>query len=878
MLPDFLQSNFKRYKQDTDIVATWLAVKAKQHGYPVDIDGCSKSSSKSKRLKGKARKQSKDSASQTGPLRAAGGSSEKPRHTVKIKDFISLAEFIAGYTNPIIQVPVTLVKALNRAIALRAQHNDWSRQSRSGDDKETRINADATHSYFLGVLDRVREILRPRMPAKRVTDEAEDPVRDKSATMSASIEEHDEVSNRFDMLDLEEPSQSFLDAPGVSQKPKAETLTEPSYEAETDQSREEKYLASHCLFQDIRNIRSFVRHLWNNYKEHKLSLVSVSVATNTAIGLVRDMEEDFVRRFPGTSGFEDIVDLFYQVQALWSGESPEKKERPDDLFNFKVYDLAEDCLVTTYTTLSSLQDVVEPGILPVYKPGHFGFRDRSKDWDDMTPRGKFKEDQLILFEAFPDLVLLGMITSRSPLAEDELIRGVRDMLPGRPIPLWLVFAGRCFLDAQHALSRDVGLGYEQLARTGLAMKTSIKENLGFHKSLRVETWPKPNDFQFTEMLGVVDSWVLRDVVAERRGKIKMHVRIPDAEPFFLLRQYPLLCGLFAFALKARYQELCVAFANAWGSIMYTGHLYNAVRQEKLLRRAWKDMEIAITLQSPEVFFVGDSPSSLEEYGRRFMLCIGVSASAFSSNRRRNAPVASTKGPRSLKVLGPVWKLFGGRYCNNDRDVGLTSESIKPIIETKLDDEDEDEARNEESKRVLQPRSVARKAKLAKSGSLITGRTSNPGAIPAVDFLQDIAYALHAEGFELSLDYLLLHRTCWRFLRQVNERCKPKLLEMYGGGYLDKEGQLPLVVGYIFDAATETSKLANQLLPKRTEGATSRLLLTAAEAIRDYFSKGGDDVQAQVLRELHGYNIDFSELTNSNVDNDEVGEEANVPQL
>lgn len=524
MLPDFLQSNFKRYKQDTDTVATWLAVKARQHGYPVDqLSGTdsTKPSATSKRLKGKARKQAKEAPSQPERAPAAGGFSAKSRYTIKIKDFVALAEFIAGYTNPIVQVPVELVKALNRAINLRAQHNDWSRQTKAEEDQEARVAADATHSYFLGVLDRVREVLKPRMPAETGNESLPQSVEGTRVPASLEAEDLEDFTNLFDMLDLEEPSQAFLDAPGVPHKPKAEKPAEGLYEAETDQSREEKYLASHCLFQDVRNIRSFIRQLWTNYKEHQLSLVSVSVATNTAICLVRDMEEEFIRRFPGTSGFEEVLGLFYPVQCLFRGESPENKQQPGDLFNFKVYDLAEDCLVTTYTTMSSLQDIIEPGILPVYKPGHFGYRDRSKDWDDMTSRGKFREDQLILFEAFPDLVLLSMITSRSPLAEDELIRGIRDMLPGRPIPLWLVFAGRCFLDIQHVMKRAVGLGYDQLGRTAEAMKLSIKENLTFHKSLRIENWPKSNDFQFTEMLGVIDSWVLRDVIAERRRKVKL---------------------------------------------------------------------------------------------------------------------------------------------------------------------------------------------------------------------------------------------------------------------------------------------------------------------------------------------------------------------
>ncbi|KAL8939589.1 MAG: hypothetical protein Q9216_003269 [Gyalolechia sp. 2 TL-2023] len=855
---------------------------AKQHGYPVDqLSGndSAKSNATSKRLKGKARRQAKETASRTEGAPSASESPAVPRYTIKIKDFVALAEFVAGYANPIIQVPIGLVKALNRAIDLRARHNDWSRQIKDGDDQEARLAADATHSYFLGVLDRVREVLRPRMPVDAGKESCPQSEEHAGVPESLETEDQEDFANIFNMLELEEPSQAFLDAPGASHKPEAEKPAERLYEAETDQSREEKYLASHCLFQDVRNIRSFIRQLWLNYQEHQPSLVSVSVATNTAICLVRDMEEEFVRRFPGTSGFEEVLGSFYPVQCVIRGESPGEKQQPGDLFNFKVYDLAEDCLVTTYTTMSSLQNIIEPGNLPVYKPGHLGFRDRSRDWVDMTPRGKFREEQLILFEAFPDLVLLSMITSKAPLAEDEFIRGVRNMLPGRPITLWLVFAARCFLDAQHVMKRDVDLGYTQLGRTAEAMKLSIKENLTFHKTLRIENWPKSNDFQFTEMLGVIDNWVLRDVIAEKRQKIKMNVRVPEAEPLFLLKQYPLVCGLFAFALKSRYQELCIAFVNAWGSILYTGHLYNAVRQEKLLGRMWMDMELMISLQSPEVFFVGNSPSSLEEYDKRFMLTIGVSATAFASNRRKNIPLASSKGSRSLKELGPVWKLFGGRYCNNDRAVAFTSESIKPIIESKLDDDDgtgvdAGSASASDARRADTMR-AARKTKAAKSGSLLRQRKRNPSSIQALDFLEDITNALHAEGFELSLDYLQMHRTCWQLLRNVNDKCKPKLLEMYGGGYLDKEHQLPFLVGYIFMAATKTSVLANHLLPKLNGEVTSRLLGTAGEAISDSFREGGDDTQAKSLGMLHGYGINASEWNDAGHINENGGQATDV---
>jgi len=119
--------------------------------------------------------------------------------------------------------------------------------------------------------------------------------------------------------------------------------------------------------------------------------------------------------------------------------------------------------------------------------------------------------------------------------------------------------------------------------------------------------------------------------------------VPDPEPFRLLKQYPLLCGLFTFVLKTRAQEIGLAFANAWGSILYASHLYNAARQEKLLLKSWTDLELLIALHSPERFFVGDCPKSLEEYLERFLLSMGYSATAFASNRRSSALAAPHEG-------------------------------------------------------------------------------------------------------------------------------------------------------------------------------------------------------------------------------------------
>ena len=520
MLPKFLQSALKTYKEDTNAIAAWLAVTAKQCGCPSELvygsdepaSSPPESNQSSKRLKGNARKKAKSAAkkqSEDTPNSDENGAGVK--YIIKIRQFITLAEFIVGCDKPVIEVPQSLAGALNRAIDLRKDHNEWSKGQKSS-DKSIRgaNNADESHSFFLNVLQQTRDILKPRTPSYLLDDFLSKPSGDHERQKSK------ELSNQFAELEVQEPSQAFVDAPDVVSEPKSSP--EPRYEAEPVNTIEEEYFAIHCLFQDIRNIRSCVRQLWGNYLQG-MDVAAISVTTNTAIDLVRNLEREFRLQFPDKSDYKDIVELFYKVQCLNQGQDPGHLQEPGDYFNLAVYDLAEECLMSTYIILASVQDVVKPGVIPVYRPGHFGHRNLRSEWSSKSPREKFQDDKLVLLEAFPDLMMMTMITAKSPLAEDELLRGFRDMAPGKDIPLWLVFAAQCFLDAQHVLKKDVSRPHAQLLNTANAIRASVKQNLDFHESLRVENWPRTNDFQFSETLRVIEEWVRRDVVAERLRKV-----------------------------------------------------------------------------------------------------------------------------------------------------------------------------------------------------------------------------------------------------------------------------------------------------------------------------------------------------------------------
>ena len=338
------------------------------------------------------------------------------------------------------------------------------------------------------------------------------------------------------------------------------------------------------------------------------------------------------------------------------------------------------------------------------------------------------------------------------------------------------------------------------------------------------------------------------------AQIQRRVMGDDSESFQLLKQHPVLCGLQSYKLKMRYQAVSIGLVNAWGSIMYSAQLYNAIRQEKLLPQIWKDMELLISLHGQNAFFVGDPPKGLEEYLRRFTLSMGFSATMLAANRRKNDKATSSKGPRRLYELCAVGQLFKGRYGNNDNSVSWTPETIKPIIDAKVDDSDSDQEATKKS--TTKTPSKGKKIKQSRSGSLFRRPKFSGALIPTIDFLLDIAMSLHAEAMEMSFDYLRVHRFCWVLLRFVNEACKPGLLDTFSSGYLQHEYQLPWVVGYIFIAASAVSKIGGPLIPRRAEvQVSSKLLTTAAQCVEKMIDCDAGAIEIKMLREVMGIDIE-----------------------
>ncbi|KAH0254505.1 hypothetical protein KCU91_g17965, partial [Aureobasidium melanogenum] len=185
------------------------------------------------------------------PPSAESGSSESTTYsglmtyTIAIKDFVPLAEYIVAFQKPPVKVPSAFVKSLDRAIALRQKHNSWFKdigRSSKGDG----------HTFFLGVLEQVREILRSRMPSDTVIDPMPQPL----ASLESKATSRTHIRNAFMDLSLNDPSgarDKYSDLTSIPNyfKLPTEVDDEACYRVENFLMAEEKDLAVHCLSIDI---------------------------------------------------------------------------------------------------------------------------------------------------------------------------------------------------------------------------------------------------------------------------------------------------------------------------------------------------------------------------------------------------------------------------------------------------------------------------------------------------------------------------------------------------------------------------------------------------------------------------------------------------
>ncbi|KAM0258486.1 hypothetical protein ACHAQJ_003825 [Trichoderma viride] len=451
MLLPSLKGIYQQYKADTDLVAEWLAVTAKTYGYiaTTPSSAANPQTATGGRLKGKARKLAKAKASNEPPATTtatAGNATLAPKpkttYLIKIKEFEPLAVFVSKVND--VKIPEYFSIALERVIQVRKGFAERLISSGVEIDSDSNVR----HSFFVEVLEKVRRHLKPLMGTTPTNSQG---------AAKADVKSKDLANNAFAALEVYHISTEFQNAPDAAPI----RSTEVKYVAEEGDTMMDIIFAFTALLDDYSRLRAEIKSLWADYATGRLDLAAVSVATNMAFEIARNMEEEVEPLFSKQEGSAYIANLYFSSLCTAFGIPMEDRKNPGDPYNLDAYDLAGTCMMNSLTMLVSyLQSTSRSDIHLQSYNGKFGWYDEKVGATSRTNHQKWKQDMTAMLEILPDVSFLAWKLDGASVV-DELTRGMAYLVgkSGQDIPIWLAWAFQIYLDILQSLGPDCDRGY-----------------------------------------------------------------------------------------------------------------------------------------------------------------------------------------------------------------------------------------------------------------------------------------------------------------------------------------------------------------------------------------------------------------------------------
>lgn len=379
------------------------------------------------------------------------------------------------------------------------------------------------------------------------------------------------------------------------------------------------------------------------------------------------------------------------------------------------------------------------------------------------------------------------------------------------------------MDINHVLRANVSRGHSELRMTGVRATVSLTLYFESSGPRTFVNWPASNEQAVKGISGFIDQWIKGDAFGLAKSKMLVGLnQVVTPQPFALFRRHPILCGLLQFKTYTLLKEAGITLANAWGSILYVAHLYNACRQGEYLNEEeiWPDMELVMDIHTREAMFSGRLPQTPEEWLKSMALMLGASPQNFARSSRLGNLKMSRKGPKAMTSTSPVADVFHNEYFATG-NATLTLETVQKLLGNWKGPTTSTVSENVSDR----------------PQSLLQTQWAKSHKITPLQFLDTLRHAIAIEEPMLRFDYFSFHLRCLGLLRGLRNALDDKMRQYFGSDYLENETQLPFVVGYIFQVANGTASIGETT--RLRDNLTSLMMTRAAAVVKEYIEKEGD---------------------------------------
>ncbi|KAI8164878.1 hypothetical protein K4K49_012127 [Colletotrichum sp. SAR 10_70] len=841
MLPLSLVSTYREYKRDTDVLASWLALTARSHGYKGDVASAGNEAGDGSKAETQTVK---------GVATGKGNDNGRPsKYKVAIRNFVPLAESIAS-TKPAISTPPSIVNTINRVITARS---DFA--SKVKDFSGMDAHAVEAHAYFVGIIEKVQDILVPKDVAK-------------TRQFVASSDE--ETGNLFAALDFKDPSIDFLNAPDIDKPiskaaPAAPASHTPRYEAET--SDELNTLDAIIIFalmaSDLARVRVVIIDTWGRNARGELALSAAALTTSAAVDLANHAVKDVLPIFEAQGGVWEVAQQFVALVCAKNGPDTEtlSYSQGTTLMSEDMYTTYDRSLLCVYATLNAcLQSMKEGKELEV--PMFSG--PKSLDWV-MKKRGlsgsqRFEQDQDAVIRLVSNyLILSSHVTKSEWPVEDEILRGIREMKATGSVPFYLVLAAQIHVDIQQNLGILTMNPSQKMVEELSSMKADLSHEMGgktdFERSLVVATqpsmWPVARDRIARDMIEMMDK-LLKDPCHQAKLLISGTPPQQVAEASFF-RDSPYMSGLVVAYCRNYMKEAGIDLANFWATFVSTAHVYNAVKQLGLLREPWRDLEIALSRAGLESkLFTGPPPTDGKDFYRKYSLQLGFSAVNFANLHKKKAGKANTDAagtkiaPQAEKRLiqhehvASTFTSLVSKYAYGGSTTEWTellvsniSESTKRRGETVFGDHGANHFKKIASK--VQGKEEAKsRPKPNEENDTEAGNRLSPWNTAI-----QLRMALQEESVEFEFPYLEFHRSARSTMEVIKGIVMEALKEFLSPGLAEEDVEMQLAVQLLFKSCDADAKEYDGKFAMRcVADYFNHLIETQGHPVEEYLCKRG----------------------------------------
>ncbi|OHE93159.1 hypothetical protein CORC01_11571 [Colletotrichum orchidophilum] len=797
MLPESLVSVYQSYKTDTDFITTWLATTARAYGCPSELisglrdtrDDHSDSVPVDEKPAGQRKGKSTKQASKYSQKRP------RKRHILAVKDLLPLAQFLVTSQKPTIVPPDSLTAALDRVIDLRAKFSTQLVEHGA----TTNDQDDNTHFYFLRVLCQVRHVLTAHRKATST---------DSEPSAGEAAEKPQLSSNKFEGLTVSEPSADFINAPDVPPptKPK-KSEADANFEAESEMSSWDAQFVWQLVWKDLFAVRQNVRYMWQQLRQGQHELVSVALATNTAIDLARNIVEDVtpvLQSQPG--GLFGVICLYNAtfttttIRAYSEGllKFPEKPTKEDIAYIAG----ALDC-TNAYSMLAQIipndEGAIKPPLITKGSPNIQMARTHGDYLLDRRTIARVLNDMNFILRYIPDWPV-----------DDGVLRGFRETTRTREIPFYFAYAVQLLIDIHGVMGQKLPSIRVQFIRGLSTLQELMTQSWHIHQSTRMD----PKALRYYPLLQrtvLSMSKMTRDPILVEKQRLKKPITDPHTERLQLMKMDPVMAGLVMYTFRAATYRVGICLANDTLSVMSIMHLYNALLQEDMLTSKWKDMELIMELVGKSQFFVGNPPDNPTGYIKSFLMQTGLKSVYMSQLKRSKTQTKlykELKNRRRISEGATVSMMFYERYCNEKGETSTgnwTAEDIVRILDhcpegLWFDHPTEETASESQNQDKCSRKSTQKRKKSTKP--------AKPPSLPPYDLITSLGVGLLDEAAEFAFPWLAMHRNAWHLMRKIRLASERGFM-MLVPGYSMSEAGLMTLTTYILDVLVH-ARPANSL--------------------------------------------------------------------